>query len=287
MLRRFAAAMLIAASSCASTEVDERVALVGEYSWTEPDPDFGGLSAIEVADNGADFIALSDRSLLWSGRLQREGGKVTGITDLSKVALQNGTEQGRGTRDDSEGLVSGGDGTVFISFEGDARLARLGPDGVTEDLTVSPDFASMQGNGSLESLAIMPDGTLLTLPERSGRPDLPFPVYALDDSGWSIIAEIPRNGSFLPVGLDLGPDGRFYLLERDFTGLGFRTRIRQFDAGFTNETTLLKTANARHDNLEGISAWRDDTGSIRLTLVSDDNFLFLQRTEIVEYRVLR
>ncbi|MCA1777441.1 MAG: esterase-like activity of phytase family protein [Loktanella sp.] len=226
MLRRFAAAMLIAASSCASTEVDERVALVGEYSWTEPDPDFGGLSAIEVADNGTDFIALSDRSLLWSG-------------------------------------------------------------GVTEDLTVSPDFASMQGNGSLESLAIMPDGTLLTLPERSGRPDLPFPVYALDDSGWSIIAEIPRNGSFLPVGLDLGPDGRFYLLERDFTGLGFRTRIRQFDAGFTNETTLLKTANARHDNLEGISAWRDDTGSIRLTLVSDDNFLFLQRTEIVEYRVLR
>jgi len=85
----------------------------------------------------------------------------------------------------------------------------------------------------------------------------------------------------------LAPDGQFYLLERDFTGLGFRTRIRQFDADFTNETVLLETGNARHDNLEGISAWRDDSGSIRLTLVSDDNFLFLQRTEIVEYRVLR
>ena len=267
--------------------MDERVALVGEYTWTEQDPAFGGLSAIEVADNGIDFLALSDRSILWSGRLLREGGSVTGITGLSKVTLENGPTRGEGTRNDSEGLARDSDGTVYISFEGDARVARLGPDGVTEDLTVSPDFAHMQGNASLESLAITPDGTLLTLPERSGRVDLPFPVYALDDTGWSIIADIPRDVSFLPVGLDLGPDGQFYLLERDFTGLGFRTRIRQFDADFTNETVLLETGNARYDNLEGISAWRDDSGSIRLTLVSDDNFLFLQRTEIVEYRVLR
>ena len=29
--------------------------------------------------------------------------------------------------------------------------------------------------------------------------------------------------------------------------------------------------------------WRDDLGRIRLTMVSDDNFRFFQRTEFVEY----
>lgn len=40
----------------------------------------------------------------------------------------------------------------------------------------------------------------------------------------------------------------------------------------------------RHDNLEGLSVWRDAQG-LRLTMVSDDNFMFFQRTEFVEYRV--
>jgi len=38
-----------------------------------------------------------------------------------------------------------------------------------------------------------------------------------------------------------------------------------------------------HDNLEGVSVWRDADGALRATLVSDDNFRFLQQTEIVEY----
>ena len=41
----------------------------------------------------------------------------------------------------------------------------------------------------------------------------------------------------------------------------------------------------RHDNLEGLAVWRDDSGAIRLTMISDDNFNLLQRTELVEYAV--
>lgn len=40
-----------------------------------------------------------------------------------------------------------------------------------------------------------------------------------------------------------------------------------------------------HDNLEGISVWQDPDGRIRLTMISDDNFMVFQRTEIVEYAV--
>ena len=31
--------------------------------------------------------------------------------------------------------------------------------------------------------------------------------------------------------------------------------------------------------------WRDEAGAIRLTMISDDNFNFFQRTQLVEYTV--
>ena len=49
--------------------------------------------------------------------------------------------------------------------------------------------------------------------------------------------------------------------------------------------TLLETRAGRHDNLEGIAVWRDATGNLRPTLVSDDNRSMLQRTEVVDYRI--
>jgi hypothetical protein len=41
----------------------------------------------------------------------------------------------------------------------------------------------------------------------------------------------------------------------------------------------------RHGNLEGLAVWQDALGTIRLTMLSDDNFNSFQRSEFVEYRV--
>ncbi|MDA1155104.1 MAG: esterase-like activity of phytase family protein, partial [Proteobacteria bacterium] len=51
-----------------------------------------------------------------------------------------------------------------------------------------------------------------------------------------------------------------------------------------SEEVLLETRLRTHDNLEGISVWQDEQG-LRMTLISDDNYRALQRTEIVEYRL--
>jgi hypothetical protein len=94
---------------------------------------------------------------------------------------------------------------------------------------------------------------------------------------------------FLPVGADFGPDGKLYILERHLNGIfGFQSRIRRFAIGETSlveEETLLASMTARHDNLEGISVWRDAEGAIRITMISDDNYRSFQRTEFVEYRI--
>lgn len=39
------------------------------------------------------------------------------------------------------------------------------------------------------------------------------------------------------------------------------------------------------DNLEGWSVWEDGDGRLRFTMISDDNNLDIQQTQIVEFRL--
>ena len=269
---------MIALAACAPQVTAEPVS----YRWIEDDPRFGGLSAIEITDNGTRLTAISDRAMFVRARILRDdNGDITGVTDTQFTALQPAT--GR-QPPDSEGIAQK-DGITFVSVEASHRILRFG-DITTRPtaLPQHPDFAGLQPNSSLEALAIDAQGTLYTIPERSGRMTRPFPVYRFRDGAWDIPFTIPRRGEFLISGADIGPDGRLYLLERHFTGLGFQTRVRRFDLNGGSEETLFTTTTGTHDNLEGISIWTSPKG-LRMTLVSDDNFRFFQRTELVEYHI--
>jgi hypothetical protein len=265
---------------------------IAAYHWQTDDPLFGGFSAIETDADGTRFTTISDKGAYTSGRILRDDlGHITGVSadPVRPLNGPDGLPLGK-YRTDTEGLALLPDGQAYISFERDARVAHY--DRVSGAGIVIPqpqEFRDMQRNSSLEALAIDPDGTLYTLPERSGDLTTPFPIYRFKNGEWDQPFAVPRRGSFLAVGADIGPDGQFYLLEREFHGLsGFSSRVRRFTIGadaLTDEETLLQTTPGQHDNLEGISVWRDASGSLRLTMISDDNRLFVQRTEIVEYRV--
>ncbi len=282
-----AAALLAGCGQAFAQSTARGVSQIGRFVWTDDGARFGGMSGIEVTDDGTRFIALSDRGSLWTGTISRTDGIITAMTpDLTTAVHTPDGKRARGPSADSEGLALAPDGTVYISFEGRARVAAY-PDitGPAVPLPGHPDFAQMQPNSALEALAIGPDGALYTLSERSGRPLRPFPVYRYLNGIWTTPFTLSRDDTFLPVGADIGPDGLFYLLERDFTGLGFRSRVRRFDLNGGGAETLLQTRAGVHDNLEGISVWQDGTGTIRMTLIADDNFKFFQTTEVVEYRV--
>ena len=259
------------------------------YRWTVEDPAFGGFSGLEIGPDGRSFIALSDRGTLWRGAIARGAAdEITGITATHSGLLKQSTGAPVALNSgDSEGLAQGPDGALYISFEGLARVSRFDADDAPATLLPRPEaFKQLQNNSALEALAIDAQGALYTLPERSGALSRPFPVWRLADGAWTQPFSITRDGNWLPVGADFGPDGRLYLVERDFWGLlGFLTRVRVFDLGgdlLTGEV-LLQTQAGVHDNLEGISIWRDAAGLIRISLISDDNFRFFQSTEIVEY----
>ncbi|SMY07020.1 hypothetical protein LOM8899_01151 [Flavimaricola marinus] len=259
---------------------------LGSYQWVDDRSYFGGFSGLEVSDDGMSFVAISDSGYMTDGEFLREDDRIVGLTVGPFLGLKdrNGNTMGGGWTD-SEGLAIAPTGERFISFERIARVrAETGENGRPTMLPRIEAFTTMQLNSALEALAIGPDGALYTIPERSGRVDRPFPVYRYLNGTWDVPFSLPRIEPFLVVGADVGPDGLLYVLERDFTGIGFRSRVRRFGLDGSGGEILLETANATFDNLEGIAVWADDLG-IRLTMLSDDNFKWFQRTEFVEYRI--
>lgn len=248
----------------------------------------GGFSGLEISDDGTGFTALSDRGTVFTGTITREDGAITEVTFGDGTAL-TGPKGKRlvNTWNDPEGLAIGRDGRVYISFENRTRVDVYDPTLETaERLPNSDAFRALQLNSGLEALAIDGRDRLYTMPERSGHVKRPFPVWRLEDGGWTEVFDIPRHPPYLPVGADFGPDGRLYLLERHFAGIGFASRIRAFDIEddrITSETTLLETGIGSYGNLEGLATWRDDQGAIRLTMISDDNFISFLPSQIVEY----
>lgn len=262
------------------------------YHWQRDDPLFGGFSAIETTPDGMGFVTVSDKGAYTSGRFIRDGkGRIIDITADQVRPLLGPDNLPLGKyRTDSEGLALLPDGQAYVSFERDARVAHYSTiDGPGILLPQPQAFKDMRPNSSLEALAVDARGILYTLPEVSEEFTAPFPVYRFQNGMWDQPFSLPRRGWFMAVAADIGPDGKFYLLERQFKGFsGFASRVRRFTmgpTGLSNEQTLFKTAAGQHDNLEGLSVWRDGQGTLRLTMISDDNFFFLQRTEIVEYRV--
>ncbi len=269
---------------------EPRAELLGSYRWSQPEPWFGGFSGIELSDDGSTMTVIGDRGILVRARIERTDGRITGIdagppTDLG----DDGPRKLTGKYKDSEGLALARDGTVLVSFEETHRVGIYGAPGTpAEVLPAVREFRMLLPNKSLEALAIDDRGRVYTMPEKPVRDNGLIPVFRWDGTAWSVPFQLPRIGSFLPVGADFGPDGRFYLLERAFSIFGFRSRVRSWDMSGRlprDGRTLLETDARTHDNLEGISVWRDSDGNIRLTMVSDDNFSFLQRTELVEYVV--
>lgn len=262
---------------------------IGTHFWTMQNDRFGGMSAIEMEADGFGFVALSDRGSIVAGTFQRDAeDRIAGVTAGPLGVLRGRADEAlTRSRADSEGLAIGPDGTIWVSFEIAPRLLQydqlFGP---ASYLPIPRDFSRMAPNGALEALAIAPDGALYTLPEQSVRNDGAFTVYRFHDGTWDQPFTVPRDGDFLPVGADFGPDGRLYLLERDLGFFGFATRVRRFVLSgdrIDQGETVLQTPVGIHGNLEGIGVWRDAQGRLRLTMISDDNFSSFFRTEIVEY----
>lgn len=281
-----AAALICAGGAAFATDL--RARWIASYTWTDKADWFGGFSGISMAADGSAMTVIGDRGFLLRARVTRSDGQITGVEADPPQDLKAGGNRALTGRDkDAEGLAITRDGRVIISFEGTHRVGIYDPVGTRAQ--VLPDIAELSElhpNRSLEALALDRYGRIYVIAELPAVQDGTIPVYRWDGARWQVPFTLPRRGSFLVVGADFGPDGRLYVLERAVSVFGFRSRVRSWGMaqGLPRDgVTHLQTRAREHDNLEGLSVWRDGAGAIRLTMIADDNFNFFQRTEIVEY----
>lgn len=270
---------------------DKRGAAVGDLTYVggfslkaEGTDSFGGLSGFDIEPDGR-FVAVSDAGDLVRGRVTPQG--VTGAT-IARLADESGQAfQGKMSAD-AEGLTLLEDGGMALSFEQDHRFLAYPATGAPRRL---PGLigARVGPNAGFEALAAWRDPA-------TGEQRLV--VGAENGDAWSCgpqmgvcrqILSAERDnpgGGFRLTGLDALPDGRLVALYRSASLLtGLRASICVVTPGAERPVRELARLPGPIgvDNMEGIAALPNPDGSVRLYLVSDDNFAGWQRTLLLMF----
>jgi hypothetical protein len=181
---------------------------------------------------------------------------------------------------------------LVVSFERDNRLMFLRDTGRMGGAIQPRDFGQLRSNKALEALATLPDGQLIAFAE--GADDGGVPMFLIDPSARVTEARLPRAGIHSVTGADVGPDGRLYLVLREYSTMsGVSIRVMRYRLGpdgrplpESAETLAAFEADSGIDNMEGIAIEREPGGDLRLWLISDNNFRFIQRTLLVRFDLL-
>jgi hypothetical protein len=266
--------------------------------------DFGGFSSLRMAADGAHFVSLTDRGNWLTARILYERGRPVGIDDAEMAPVLGPDGRPLAARGwwDTESLADQ-DGIYYVGIERVNRIvrfdfAKLGVRARASVVTTPPGIATLPNNRGLEALAFAPRGTKLagTL--------IAFSERGLDAAGnlKAFLIGGPTPGDFSVKRLDdfdisdctVLPGGDILLLERRFSllrgGIAMRLRrlhLADIKPGALVEGPVLFEADMGYniDNMEGISTHRTAAGDLILTLISDDNFSFLQRTILLQFKL--
>jgi hypothetical protein len=276
----------------------------GGLTLTSSYREFGGLSAIRLASDGAHFISLSDHGRWFQGRLIYEGSRPVAILDavMAPILGPDGQALAAHGWGDTESIADDG-GTLYVGIETVNRIVQFdyGKDGLRalgHPILVPPGIRTLPRNLGLEALVFVPrnqpmGGTLIAISERG-----------LDEAGnlRAFLIGGPAPGTFTIKRIErfdisdaaLLPSGDLLILERSLSwpeGLLVqirRIRIGDITPGAVLDGPVIFEADLRFeiDNMEGLAVHQTPAGEIVLTLISDDNFSALQRTELLQFTLV-
>lgn len=267
---------------------DQKVTFVGGWALTSKHDAFGGFSGIVVDGKGGSLLAISDKGDWWqsafdarlmmpptTGSMQRfSSGMIADKIDL-----------------DAESLIKFGGG-LLVSFEHNHRLefvAEVGAEPVKPQLAPI-DFSGISGNGGMEAIALLQTGELLVFSERglNGAGNLQAWLVSADATE-ALKFKPPTN--FSPTDAAVMPNGDVLVLLRHFSAIdGVAIKVHHIKAAdivagaaLSGEEILHLTPEFTVDNMEGLDVVVIDNDTVRLVMISDDNFNPLQRTLLMMF----
>jgi hypothetical protein len=257
------------------------------------DARFGGLSGLWIAPDGERLITVSDRGTLWLAEPEHaDDGTLVGLAGWRAVepGALPGDPSGRGR--DAEALAAAG-ADLVIAYEGAHRLRRVPRDAPASRAAPlpTPPGLSEPHNRGMEALVALQGGALLAIAEGVRTPGGDLAAWVIEDDRALPLAYAPTTG-FAPTGADRLED-TIYVLERRFSLLeGLAARVVALHAAEVRPGARLVGREigvlgppAISENFEGIAARRAPDGGVFLYLLSDDNFMPLLRSLLLQFSV--
>jgi hypothetical protein len=274
----------------------------GGLELSSPYKEFGGISSLRIAPDGERFISVSDKGRWLRGRLVYRDGRLAGITDaeMAPILATDGRPITARGWYDSESLAEDGAGTAYVGLERVNRVLRFdyGRSGLLakgQNVTLPPEIARLPNNKGMECLVVIPKplpgaGTLIAISERAldaAGNIKGFLITGPNPGGFSV----KRSDDFDVTDCAISAAGDLFILERRFSwaaGVAMRVRMLPLMSvvpGATVDGRQLIFADMGYqiDNMEGLAVHRDKAGETVLTMVSDDNFSFVQRTILLQF----
>ncbi len=271
---------------------------------TSGNPDFGGFSGLRIDPQTGRLFSVSDNGFWLTATIRRDPeGRLAGLgdSDLSCICRTDGTPYGSKHWGDAEAVEVRGN-RAYIAFE---RLNRINGYDLTDQYRLGPPKQATSSlkarkidySEGLEALALAPDNSHL-----AGK-FIAIAENSLDASGnnRAFLADVDtvdefsirRTEDFSVTDAAFLPSGDLVIMERRFgLSVGVGIRIRRFKADDIRPGTILSGEvlmqaglASRIDNMEGITAWRDENGDTRIAILSDDNYSRIQRTLLLEFRL--
>ena len=268
---------------------------------------FGGLSGLQIVNQGRRLIAISDSGYWLTAKIERDDNQsFKALKNVKMIKIYSGAGP-RGAVDkhfrDAEGLARINN-QLYVSFEGAHTISKYGytKTGLLLDprvLKLPEGLAKTQVNKGMEALAHAPRGTaleghLVAILERGGRRHEPTYGWIINPQGTSDKEgrfTLQRDSLFDITGAEFLKNGDLLVLERRFTlatGAGMRLRLIKADelkkeATITGKVVFEAGLSHRIDNMESVSIYENEAGETILALISDDNHSVLQRTILLEF----
>ena len=276
----------------------------GGLTLKSPYRGFGGLSALRFTNGEFEFVSLSDHGMWFTGRLIYQGTRPIGIADAVMAPILGANGQALAARGwhDTE-LIADDGGILYVGIEGVNQIMRFdfAKDGVLargHPIPVPPGMRTLPRNRGIEALVFVPmnwplGGTLIAISERGLDRAGNIRAFLIGGPAPGNFA-IRRIENFDVTDAALLPSGDLLILERSLTwpdGLLIEIRripIANVQSDATVDGPVLFEADLRFeiDNMESVAVYQTAAGETVLTLLSDDNFSPLQRTELLQFTLI-
>lgn len=267
--------------------------LVDGWELESDNSDFGGFSALHAMGGGR-LLALSDAAIL-AGFTVREGALARN-SFIAPLPVRKG-ERSTKYDQDSESLAHDPvSGRYWVGFEQRHRIRRYSPGFARAEATGRPPaMADWPENGGAEAILRRADGSFVVFAESQRvRPGVTAGLIfsgdpAEPDTKSRSFAYRPPEG-YRITDITALPDGRLLALHRRFSffrGVSAKIGLIEAQAVFPGALVTPRVIATLEpplpvDNMEGIAVEREG-GKTIVWIISDDNFLIVQRSLLLKF----